>query len=541
MPTQDWYRPGKGYLRRDAAKFRYTKRNVKMAPPFSCSQKLIYCDTNEDLLPDRILKNYRNPALKKEYTCPLRPRVGPQSFKTFFPAPQSGPLNLVANTPPKEGVSTLSSILKLPTEASGEFDLSTKVDAPAAITNVTTGTVSPIEGASTLSSSLEIPKETSGDFDLSAKVDSPAGITDLSSDIDPPVSISGLTSSLLKPSAVSDLEARFLQHITDLKTSLKEPSAITDLSSSIGVSEPVSDLLSTLKRPDSFSINLAGSIKSPTGISDLSIRRPAGFAIDLSSSIEKPSAISDLSIRRPAAFSIGLTAELNKPSLINNLAAKLAEPWLGVSNLSTAANQPDTIPALDESTSYIKFDAGAGRLVVPFEVGTAASTWRFHLNAMRDPDRFQILYDTSGASNLIEDCDIVADSLFVGDGSTALIPQRTSYSLPYYVYVGTGGNYFGGSFTKFEDEVTVTVTDADCAPLTGSRTDSAPNGDGQFGVRNSVIISTAGDTASGLDYNDGNICLQFSKAASSVSDRAYLVITGVDENTVSELFKVEKL
>ena len=109
MPTQDWYRPGKGYLRRDAAKFRYTKRNVKMTPPFSCSQKLVYCDTNEDLLPDRILKNYRNPALKKRYTCPLRPANGPESLEGILLAPKNGPLSLVSNIPPKVGISTLSS------------------------------------------------------------------------------------------------------------------------------------------------------------------------------------------------------------------------------------------------------------------------------------------------------------------------------------------------------------------------------------------------------------------------------------------------
>lgn len=538
MPTQDWYRPGKGYLRRDAAKFRYTKRNVKMAPPFSCSQKLVYCDTNEDFLPDRILKNYRNPALKKEYTCPLRPANGPSSIEGILLAPKNGPLSLVANIPPKEGVSTLSSILKTPP---GLIDLSAKVDSPAAITNVTTGTIAPVGGVSTLSSSLDSPNETSGDFDLSAKVDSPPGITDLSSDINPPNSISGLVSSLLKPSAVSDLEARFLQHITDLKTSLKKPAGITGLTSNIGVSEPVSDLLSTLKKPDSFDINLTGSIKRPTAISDLSIRRPAGFDIHLSSSIGKPSAISDLSIRRPAAFSIGLSASLQKPSFINNLATELAEPWLGVSNLSTFVNRPDTVPALDESSSYIRFNAGAGRLVVPFKVETAASTWRFHLNALYDPDRFQILYDTSGASNLIEDCDIVADSLFVGDGSTALVPQRATYSLPYYAYVGSGGDYFDGAFVKFEEPVSITITDADCAPLTGSRTNGAPNGAGQLGVVNTVITSKTGETESDLAYNDGNVCLQFSKNVSSVSDRAYLVITGVEDTTETELFKVEKL
>jgi hypothetical protein len=540
MPTQDWYRPGKGYLRRDAAKFRYTKRNVKMAPPFSCSQKLIYCDTNEDLLPDRILKNYRNPALKKAYTCPLRPASGPSSLQGAYLVPEKGPLDLVSNIPPKEGVTTLTSILNLPTEVSGRFDLSARVAAPAAITNVSVDTVSPIEGISTLSSSLEKPDGVSGVSDLSAKVHNPPGISDVTTGINPPSGVTGLTSSVEKPVGISNLEAEFLAFIRDLESVLKKPSGITDLGSSIGVSSPVSDLFSTLKQPSSFSLHLSGSIKSPTGISDLSIRRPATFSADLTALVKKPSAISNLSIRPPAAFSNGLTAELTKPSSVINLTAEIAEPWLGVSNLSSAANPPEFMPALDESSSYIKFNTGAGRFVVPFEVGTAASTWKFHLNAMRDPDRFQILYDTSGASNLIEDCDIVADSLFVGDGSNALVPQRISYSLPHYVYVGTGGDYFSGTFNKFEGEVTVTVTDADCAPLTGSRTDSAPNGTGQLGVVNTVIISEEGETDSDLAYNDGNICLRFSKNVSSGADRAYLVITGVDDSSASELFKVEK-
>ena len=546
-----------------------------MAPPFSCSQKLIYCDTNEDLLPDRILKNYRNPALKKEYTCPLRPANGPESLEGVLLAPKNGPLSLASNIPPKEGVSTLSSILKLPTEASGEFDLSTKVDAPAAITDVTAGTVSPIEGVSALSSSLDIPKETSGDFDLSAKVDSPAGITDLSTDINPPVSVSGLTSSLLKPSAVSDLEARFLQHITDLKTSLKEPSAITDLSSSIGVSEPVSDLLSTLKRPDSFSINLAGSIKSPTGITDLSIRRPAGFSMGLSASVVRPSAISDLSIRRPAAFSIGLTAELNKPSLINNLAAELAEPWLGVTNLSSFTSQPHTEPALSFSGASgtdiytpgipaLTFDKGY--FVIPLNVGTAAATWTYHLDGVgyrnvlggrSRPVRFQILYDTSGSSNLIDDCDIVADSLFVGSNVPS-DPVRQSHALSKYLYVGTDGTHFSGRFNQYGGTKNINITDSDVTynwwepdftEFAGTRKSNSPTAPGQIGVQATPLYTVyrGGNeltlespiNVGALDYDDERIALTFTKPVST-ADRAYLAITVPQDDSAAIISAVKQ-
>ena len=233
-----------------------------------------------------------------------------------------------------------------------------------------------------------------------------------------------------------------------------------------------------------------------------------------------------------------LTADVySTVTAVSNLNAAVAKPS-AITNLD-ASYGPHTAPTFDETSGVTSFNAGAGYLVIPINVGTAASTWKFHLNAATVPDRFQILYDTSGVSNLIDDCDIVADSLYVGDALSPTSPTRTTYQLSPYVYVGSGGSHFNGTFNQYETTPkSITITDLDCAPG-GNRTTSVPNGPRQFGVQNLVYV-TKSSFSLDLPYSDGNICLTFSKPV-SVANRAYLIITGTDTNTISSLIKIEKI
>ena len=474
MPTQDWYRPGKGYLRRDAAKFLYTKRNIKMQPPFSCSQKLGYCDTNGDFLPDRILKKYRSPALKKKYQCPpLPPWLGPDLFSGFV-------------VPPVLGPSIVTDRIKVP--EFGPSDLLSDVLPPAGISNLNAK-----------------QKEPEAVTNLSTEVNKPTGVSDLLSELSPPAGISNLSTETETPGGI----------ITNLTSEIELPSGITNLNTDLNL---------------------------PAGISNLSTETetPGGILSNLSAKVEAPSSIDNLTTEVPVP-ELGvsdLTADVySTVTAVSNLNAAVAKPS-AITNLD-ASYGPHTAPTFDETSGVTSFNAGAGYLVIPINVGTAASTWKFHLNAATVPDRFQILYDTSGVSNLIDDCDIVADSLYVGDALSPTSPTRTTYQLSPYVYVGSGGSHFNGTFNQYETTPkSITITDLDCAPG-GNRTTSVPNGPRQFGVQNLVYV-TKSSFSLDLPYSDGNICLTFSKPV-SVANRAYLIITGTDTNTISSLIKIEKI
>jgi hypothetical protein len=180
--------------------------------------------------------------------------------------------------------------------------------------------------------------------------------------------------------------------------------------------------------------------------------------------------------------------------------------------------------------------SSGGIFIIPFNIGSSASSFKFHLNAFGSPDRFQLLYDTSGSSDLLGDCAIVADSLYVGDNLTSTNPPDGIKHLPVYVYVGTGGDSFSSTFNNVGGE-TVDITSSSRAPLTGFRTATNPNGAGQLGVQDEVYTSST-VTNRGLAYSDGNICLTMTKP-SSTNTILYLKIYAASNASGSSVVKIE--
>ena len=66
--------------------------------------------------------------------------------------------------------------------------------------------------------------------------------------------------------------------------------------------------------------------------------------------------------------------------------------------------------------------------------------------------------------------------------------------------------------------------------VSGNRTNAAPTTGNQTGVQNGVYTSTSNASSetltSGLEYKDGNICLYFTKSAST-SFRGYIKVESV--------------
>ena len=185
--------------------------------------------------------------------------------------------------------------------------------------------------------------------------------------------------------------------------------------------------------------------------------------------------------------------------------------------------------------SSISASGSAGVYLVPFIIGTEAGEFIAHFNAFGVPDRFQILFDVSGVSNNLSDMEIVADSLFVGDG---VANDSSPYDYPVNGTIGSLNlhTYNGSSFD---------ITDSVVVSNQGSRSNLTPNGvsrnssgGAQLGVQNKVY-TTSSDTvgSEGLNYGDGNIAIKYDKAAST-SFRAYIRVYGVT-STAWDLYQTE--
>ena len=209
------------------------------------------------------------------------------------------------------------------------------------------------------------------------------------------------------------------------------------------------------------------------------------------------------------------------------------------SNTATVNAAIGVSPGASISTS-----GAAGVYLVPIVLGTGAGTFKAHFNAQSVPDRFEILFaNTDNANgNTLSNMNVQADSLFVGDGISSTAPPRQQHG-PTDMDLFT---YNGSSFdTTSEDSQTVTITNDDVASnATGNRSDSSPNGasfgsGSQSGVQNLVFTSTSDTTGtSNLAHSDGNICLTFTKSATTHTYLAYLRITGIG-STAWDLFKTE--
>jgi len=186
-----------------------------------------------------------------------------------------------------------------------------------------------------------------------------------------------------------------------------------------------------------------------------------------------------------------------------------------------------------------------GVFLIPIVLGTDPGIFKAHFNAIGIPDRFQILFDTAGLSNDIADMEVVADSLWVGDN---VANDSSPYDVPPNATV-TGLDlltYNGSTFdTTSTGTESYTITDADVAANTGTRTTANPNGlsrnggaGSQVGVQDLVYTSISDTTGTtGLNFADGNIALTYTKN-STASYRAYIRIFG-PTNTQWNLYQTE--
>jgi hypothetical protein len=189
----------------------------------------------------------------------------------------------------------------------------------------------------------------------------------------------------------------------------------------------------------------------------------------------------------------------------------------------------------------ITTNGNTGIYLVPIILGTSSGTFKAHLNAQSIPDRFQILFDTDDASNTLADMEVVADSLFVGDGVNATTPANgTTSGVDLFTYNGSSFD------TTSSGTESIVIADADVVTDSGARTSGSPNGPSrnssgatQIGVQDLVYTSTSDTTGTtGLDYHDGNICLTYTKPATSTAYIAYLKVYGTT-STAWDLYKTE--
>jgi len=193
-----------------------------------------------------------------------------------------------------------------------------------------------------------------------------------------------------------------------------------------------------------------------------------------------------------------------------------------------------------------------GVYLIPIILGTGAGTFKAHFDASGIPDRFQILFDTAGTSNDLADMEVVADSLWVGSGVSSTSPANGTYSnLNEYTYVGANGDATGTGepgtdWDKTGDaNQTIVIADTDVVSDSGSRTDGVPNGPSrnssgntQVGVQNAVYDAITDTELSDLDYHDGNICLTYTKSATTAF-RGYIKVFAEDTNTFWAVYKTE--
>ena len=190
----------------------------------------------------------------------------------------------------------------------------------------------------------------------------------------------------------------------------------------------------------------------------------------------------------------------------------------------------------------INASGAVGVYLVPIVLGTEAGTYKVHFNAASVPDRVQILFDSAGISNNLADMEIQADSLFVGGDTSPADSLVTNNSItnPFVdniinndydstttVHTLDEFLYNGSSFDATNNTVSIDFTAADIADNSANRSDAVPNGQGQIGVQNLVYTSISDTTGtSNLNYADGNICITFTKTATTAFN-GYIRVYGM--------------
>jgi hypothetical protein len=209
------------------------------------------------------------------------------------------------------------------------------------------------------------------------------------------------------------------------------------------------------------------------------------------------------------------------------------------SNIVTVTIGIGVLPGESVSAS-----GSSGIYLVPIVLGTEAGTYKVHFDSASIPDRVQILFDSAGISNDLADMEIQADSLFVGGdtsppdiSNTGLVNNNsTSNGDVDDIINGSPHNldeylYNGSSFDDTNNNTTISFSQADIADNSANRSDAVPNGTGQIGVQNLVYTSISDTTGtSNLNYADGNICITFTKTATTAFN-GYIRVYGIDTNT----------
>ncbi len=235
----------------------------------------------------------------------------------------------------------------------------------------------------------------------------------------------------------------------------------------------------------------------------------------------------------------------NSNNLTDSFTFRVSDGSTETSDL-TASATIGVAPGAAISTS-----GDAGVYLIAVTLGTGAGTFKAHFNSISVFDRFQILFDTNGNSNNISDMEVVADSLYVGDGSTSgtSTPSNGSTSgLNEYTYVGSGGNATGtnepgAAWNKTGNaNQTITITDdivshatavnrsdfpADTSELAPSRGSNASTIK-QVNVQTGRVESTTSNNYSlvtGGALNNGNVCLYYTKSTTT-NTVAYIRIYG---------------
>ena len=291
--------------------------------------------------------------------------------------------------------------------------------------------------------------------------------------------------------------------------------------------------------------------KPPTSnVVNISVNKGGSQAFSFSSTDPESQSLTHSIVANPGVGSLsglsntgGTYTHNNSNTLIDSFTYK-ANDGFEDGNTATVNVAVGVSPGASISTS-----GNAGIYLVPIVLGTDAGTFKAHFDAITVPDRFQILFDTAGTSNDIADMEVVADSLYVGGGTLA---NGTTQNLNEYTYNGSSFDTTGTANQTIivSDAVvcepntarSVNPSDVSSSTLGSSRPDSNGNATGgsQLGVQSGVFTS-ATDTSlnSGLDKDDGNICLYYTKP-STTAFRGYLRVYGhPTSSTTWHLYKTE--
>jgi hypothetical protein len=189
---------------------------------------------------------------------------------------------------------------------------------------------------------------------------------------------------------------------------------------------------------------------------------------------------------------------------------------------STQTQTPTITPTQTKAAevgcnSTLNVSQNQGYFEIPIDVGNSTGNVTLTLNAVSQPDRFQIYWDGN----------LVADSLFVGDGLT------TNYSyyeneilsaslLNHYLYNGTSFDLVGTESVSF--------TTADIANLGPYRVS------GSYGNQIGVVANYP--SGGSVPASDGNVKLRFNKTTSTPTTIT-LIVYGPGSNTQWYLNQVE--